>query len=102
MKHIAIILLLLAAALPVRAESPIDVHDAWIRHIPGDRPMAGYLVMDNTGDIDRRLVSVTSSAFGSVHIHETVERDGAMSMQPVDSITVPAGGVSRSSPAATT
>lgn len=54
--------------------------------------MAGYLVMENDGDTDRHLIGVTSAAFGAVHIHETVERDGQMSMQPVDSITVPAGG----------
>ena len=58
----------------------------------GDRPMAGYFVMDNKGDEDRRLVGASSMAFGAVHIHETLEKDGTMSMQPVDAVTVPAGG----------
>lgn len=92
MKNFAIVLLLLALVLPVYAERTIEVQDPWIRYIPGDRPMAGYLVIENDGDTDRRLVDVTSTTFGAVHIHKTVERDGEMSMQPVESITVPAGG----------
>jgi copper(I)-binding protein len=54
--------------------------------------MAGYLVMENMSEEERRLVGASSEAFGAVHIHETVERDGAMSMQPVESVAVPAGG----------
>lgn len=92
MKHVAIVLFLLALVLPARAERTVHVQDPWIRYIPGDRPMAGYLVMENRGDADRRLVDVTGTAFGAVHIHKSVERNGETSMQPVDSITVPAGG----------
>ncbi len=92
MKNVSIVFFFLAIILPVHAERAVEVQDSWIRYIPGDRPMAGYLVMENGGDTDRHLIGVTSTAFGAVHIHETVERDGQMSMQPVDSITVPAGG----------
>lgn len=53
--------------------------------------MAGYLVLENPGEEERRLVGASSEAFGAVHIHETVETDGTMSMQPVDSVAVPAG-----------
>lgn len=86
------IFLLLAVALPVRAEPTLDVQDAWIRHMIGDRPMAGYLVMSNKSDKDQRLVGASSTAFGAVHIHETVETEGTMSMRPVESVDVPAGG----------
>lgn len=58
----------------------------------GDRPMAGYFVLDNKSQEDRRLVGASSDAFGAVHIHETVEKEGTMSMQPVRAVTVPAGG----------
>lgn len=92
MKNVAIVLLFLALVLPARAERTVHVQDPWIRYIPGDRPMAGYLVMENRGDADRRLVDVTSTAFGAVNIHKTAERDRETSMQPIDSITVPAGG----------
>jgi len=58
----------------------------------GDRPMAGYFVMDNKSEEDRRLVKASSAAFGAVHIHESVEKEGTMSMQPVEAVTVAAGG----------
>jgi periplasmic copper chaperone A len=92
LKHFTLAFMLLAAAIPARAERTIDVHDPWIRHMTGDRPMAGYLVIENRGREDRSLVGASSAAFGAVHIHETVEADGAMSMRPVESIAVPAGG----------
>ncbi len=92
MKNVAVALFFLSLVLPAHAERAVEVQDPWIRYIPGDRPMAGYFLMENDGDTDRRLVGVTSTAFGAVHIHETVKRDGEMSMQPVDSITIPAGG----------
>ncbi len=92
MKHVTLILLLMAAALPARAERFIDVHDAWIRHIPGDRPMAGYFVLENRGDTDRRLVGASSPAFGAIHFHQSVESDGTSTMRPLESALVPAGG----------
>lgn len=92
MRSIALIFLLLAVALPVRAESTLDVQDAWIRHMTGDRPMAGYFVMSNKGGGERRLVGASSTAFGAAQIHESVEKEGTMSMRPVESVDVPAGG----------
>lgn len=92
MRHITLILLLMAAALPARAERFIDVHDAWIRFLPGDRPMAGYFVLENRGNTDRHLVSASSPAFGAIHLHQSVESDGTSAMQPLESTLVPAGG----------
>lgn len=92
MSNLALVLLLFAAVLPVRAEQAIDVQDAWIRHMAGDRPMAGYFVMHNRGDEDRRLVGAASPAFGAIQMHEAVETDGMSSMRPVDSVPVPHGG----------
>lgn len=83
-------LLLFAAA--TQADKAIKVHDAWIRHIPGDRPVAGYFVVENKGNIDRELVSASSIGFGIIEIHESIEQDGTASMRPVESVTVPAVG----------
>lgn len=91
MKNLSLVLLLLSAVLPVRAEQTIDVQDAWIRHMAGDRPMAGYFVMHNKSGEDQRLVGATSPAFGAVGMHETVETNGTTSMRPVDSVVVPNG-----------
>lgn len=91
MKRLAAFLLAFAA-LSAHAEWALTVDDPWIRHLPGDRPMAGYFVLDNKGDTDLELVGASSPAFGAVHIHETVEQDGSSTMRPVESVTVPAGG----------
>jgi len=83
---------MLLFSLAAHAEWAIQVQDPWIRHIPGDRPMAGYMVVENRADRDRELVGASSPAFGSVHLHRTTGTDGAMSMEPVDSLTIKAGG----------
>jgi len=92
MKKFLIALSLLIAAAPASAEWAIEVRDAWIRHIPGDRPMAGYMVLGNKGNTERRLVGASSVVFGAVHMHETVEQDGTSRMRPVEHVAVPAGG----------
>lgn len=92
MRNLALIFILTSAALPLQAEWAIDVHDPWIRHIPGGRPMAGYFTVSNRGDTERRLVGVVSADFGAVHMHESVDNDGTASMRPVDHVVVPAGG----------
>lgn len=86
------IVIAVIGSAPGRAEQSIDISDAWIRHLPGDRPMAGYFVMENRGEAERHLLGASSPAFGAVDMHQSVERDGAASMRPVDSVAVPAGG----------
>lgn len=82
------ILVLMAAV--AQADMAISVQDAWIRYIPGDRPMAGYFVVANKGDTHRRLTGASSPAFGMAHVHRTVERDGMATMEPVEDVMVPA------------
>ena len=86
-----LLVLLCLSPLGVRAGS-LAVYDAWIRHIPGDRPMAGYFVVDNQSGVDRSLVGTSSPAFGAVQIHRTVVQDGMAGMQPVESVALPAEG----------
>lgn len=87
-----LVLLCCAVVAPVQADQTMTVEDAWIRHVTGDRPMAGYAVLHNSGDAERRLVGGSSDAFGSVQIHESMETDGAAGMRHVDAVAVPAGG----------
>lgn len=81
---------LIALSTMAQADKAIVIHDGWIRHMPGDRPMAGYFVVENKGDRDRRLVGVSSVAFEAVQLHETVEQDGVAAMRPIELVTVPA------------
>lgn len=85
---VALALLTSAAA----AGMNLNIRDAWVRHVPGDRPMAGYFVLDNQGDSDRRLIGASSDAFAMVQLHETVKKDGMSTMRSVDTVNVPAHG----------
>jgi copper(I)-binding protein len=89
MKRFSVIFLLLlsTAALP---DMTIEIHEPWIRHVPGNRPMAGYFVLENKGDLDRRLTGASSIAFARIHMHRTVKHDGVAAMEPVDFVAVPA------------
>ncbi|MGP4114209.1 copper chaperone PCu(A)C [Streptomyces sp. 4N509B] len=66
----------------------LTARDAYVPEpITGD-VAAGFLTIDNTGDADDALTSVTSDAAGTVEIHETVDN----SMRRVDELPVPADG----------
>jgi copper(I)-binding protein len=72
----------------------IVVEDAWARTSMGmDRAGAAYLeVVNETGQADA-LVGATSSAAGTVELHETsADAGGQMAMHPVERIELPAGG----------
>ncbi|MGP3969821.1 copper chaperone PCu(A)C [Streptomyces sp. 6N223] len=49
---------------------------------------AGFLTIDNAGDADDTLTSVTTDLAATVEMHETVDH----AMRPVDSFPVPADG----------
>ncbi|MEM1162703.1 MAG: copper chaperone PCu(A)C [Pseudomonadota bacterium] len=57
-----------------------------------NRPTAAYMVISNGGDTMEVLLSATSPSFETIELH-TVEKDGdVMTMMPVETIEVPAGG----------
>lgn len=60
--------------------------------IPGQEATAGYLRIHNSGNQDALLVDFESPAAAMVQLHETNMNNGMMSMNRVESITVPAGG----------
>jgi len=75
------------------------VRDAWIRHLPGDLPDAGYFTLHNAARAPARLVGARSPAFGRVMVHRSVRRpDGRTRMLPVARIDVHAGGELRFAP----
>lgn len=59
----------------------ITIENPIIRLVPPEAPAtAGFMEIKNTGGPDR-LVSVRSDRFGSIQIHEMVEKDGIMRMR---------------------
>lgn len=71
----------------------LRIEDPWIRAAPpGARMLAGYAVLRNDGETDRRLVAARSDRFGLVEIHRTVQVDGVARMREVEGVDIAAGG----------
>lgn len=76
----------------VRTEE-LKIEDPWSRPTPPGAPMgAGYMVITNLSGEDLTLIAGETPKAGVVSIHETVEVDGLMRMQPLESgLAIPAG-----------
>ncbi len=86
------LLLLLAILLPASAGAELDADEAWIRHLPPAVPVrAGYVVITNPSSKPVTIVAAASPAFARVEFHRSVERDGQMQMQRVESVTIEPG-----------
>jgi copper(I)-binding protein len=71
----------------------ITVSDAWARTSPMmERAGAAYMVLQNNGAAEDKLLSVESDVAQTIELHETKEMNGMMQMSPVPNIPVPAGG----------
>lgn len=84
-----------AATSPAAAASDacaLTVTDPWVK--AQDMDMTGaFGVLSNGTDADITVVSATSPQAGMVEIHEVVDKDGQMVMQPkAGGLVVPAGG----------
>ncbi len=90
--------LLLAASHPLLAHDfklgDLQIDHPWSRETPqGAKVAAGYLKIVNNGPEADRLVAVTGEIAGRTEIHEmAVDDKGVMTMRPVETIEVPAGG----------
>jgi len=90
-----IALFALAAPLALSAcgdPAPSYIDQAWVRLSPNkDTPSAGYFVVHG-GDAGVQLRGVMTDYALKVEMHESVGKDGMMSMQPIESVDVPAKG----------
>ncbi len=85
--------LALCLALPAAAE--IKVQDAYARAAMPTAPTgAAFMVLENTGAQDDRLIGVASDAADRVELHTHIEAEnGVMQMRKVeDGFVIPAGG----------
>ncbi|WP_298023281.1 copper chaperone PCu(A)C [uncultured Parasphingopyxis sp.] len=88
-------LLVLAACSPGGDDAPADpVENAWVRLPAVDgRPAAAYFDL-NGGEAGDTLLAIDSPRVETIELHETMEMeggmDGAMRMQPVMSVEIPA------------
>ena len=73
--------------------SGITVSEVWARPSPMiESAVAAYMVLQNNGATEDKLLSVESDAARNVELHETKEMNGMMQMSPVPNIPVPANG----------
>jgi hypothetical protein len=100
MRRALVVSVVLVAALALAAcggqggtTGGITVSDAWARTSPMmERAGAAYMVLQNSGATEDKLLSVESDVAKTIELHETKEMNGMMSMSPVPNIPVPAGG----------
>jgi len=71
--------------------APLYVDKAWVQLNPNsDGPASGYFTIHGGGAADARLLRVSSEAAQRIEMHESVEKNGMMTMQAIDSVDVPA------------
>lgn len=89
--------LALACALPALAqpeagESPLSIHEPYLRGSSG-LSGAGFMLIENAGARDCQLIGVTTPAAGKAELHTHIDEDGMMKMVHVpEGFTIPAGG----------
>lgn len=73
--------------------SDLSISQAWVRATIGQGNVtAGYFTLDNTGDADDRLLSVSTSVATKAEVHTTsMGEGGVMRMRPVEVLEMPAG-----------
>lgn len=87
-----LILFALAAPMLLSAcgnPAPSYIDQAWVRLSPNkDTPSAGYFVIHG-GDAGTQLRGVLTDYALKVEMHESIDKDGMMTMERIDSVDVP-------------
>jgi copper(I)-binding protein len=92
MRKYLISLFMLLATTAVHAGS-ITIDSSWIREAPpGMMMLAGYMVVNNSSDEARSIVSASGEDFGYIELHRSMIKDGMARMIPQENIPVPAKG----------
>jgi periplasmic copper chaperone A len=81
-----------AATSPAASACALTMADPWVK--AQDTDMTGaFGVFSNPSDADITITAASSPSAGMMEIHEVVDKDGAMVMQPKEGgLLVPAGG----------
>ncbi|HWP94079.1 MAG TPA: copper chaperone PCu(A)C [Thermodesulfobacteriota bacterium] len=89
------ITLLILIPLVSLGASKIEVKKPWVMEVPPVSTVtAVYMVIENSGDEDDRLIGVSTGAADSAEIHTTaVDERSIVSMKKSASLDIPSGGV---------
>lgn len=81
-----------ASATPSTGECALTVNDPWVKAADEDMT-AAFGMVENASDAEITVTSASSPSAGMMEIHEVVDKDGQMVMQPkAGGLVVPAGG----------
>ena len=101
----ALVLAALLVASPVLAQAhEVKAGDLTLKHphmraSMGMSPTtAGYVVIENGGKSDERLVSAACTCAKMVMIHQTEIKNAMASMKALDGLNIPAGGTAQLAP----
>jgi len=94
---VALFLAALAAA-PASAGSVIEVMHPWARPTLPNRPGVAYFGIHNHGAAADRLIAARAGRVGKIELHKADQKDGIMTMGPVDGLEIPAGGMAHLGP----
>ncbi len=101
----ALVLAALLVASPVLAQAhEVKAGDLTLKHphmraSMGMSPTtAGYVVIENGGNSDERLVSAACACAKMVMIHQTEIKNAMASMKALDGLNIPAGGTAQLAP----
>ena len=87
-------LIIIVATLPlfVSASPKLKIDSPWVRAMPPGASMtAGYMTITNEGSEKDELISISSTAAGSVEIHQSYIENGMHQMKAVSKLEIPAG-----------
>ncbi len=85
-------------AAPAFAGSVIEVMHPWARPTIPNRPGVAYFGIHNQGDAPDRLIGARAEGVGKIELHKAAQKDGIMTMAPVDGLEIPAGGMAHLGP----
>jgi copper(I)-binding protein len=85
--------------MPILASAEITVESAWVRMPPPVADTAAaYLIVNNSGDADVKILSVETDVADKPEFHSIIFLEGTVLMQKMGAAIVPAHGQLKLSP----
>lgn len=84
---------------PAATAGTVEIHEPWSRASAGMARAGGaFMVLKNTGNEDRAVISADSDVAEKVELHTHIKDGDVMKMRQVEKIDIPAGGTVKLQP----
>ena len=93
MRKLLAILLFIILPFPTLGDGLIKITESWVREVPPVSSVtAVYVVIENAGNRDDKLIGVKSEVSKSAEIHTTsIDENYVATMEKVDALLIPSG-----------